>query len=239
MIKDLIRETEIRMQKSLDSMEEDFKSGESERQESAAEVLGALGGQGAPLLIDVIKQDKDIRTRQMAARLLSDMGHEAAQLVKRSLNVEVTVEQRFRVLEVIDLVTSDLRDELAYSLGDSNPKIRRAAFRLADRLNDDSLIDVLLPFASSEDPNIVKGAIRSLATLGSSAAVEAVAAALNDAKEPELATASATEVGSCAGDLKQHIKSFIGVTTKVEIVGEGEVPRSMGKAQRVIDKRNL
>ncbi len=55
--------------------------------------------------------------------------------------------------------------------------------------------------------------------------------------KPDLAKASAMEVATCANDLKHHIKSFIGVTTKVSIVGEGEVPRSMGKAQRVIDKR--
>jgi len=174
---------------------EDFKSDDPERRENAAEILGALGGQGAPLLIDVIKQEKDFRTRQMAARLLAGMGPEAAQLIKRSLNVEVTVEQRFRVLEVIDLVTRNLRDELAYSLGDSNPKIRRAAFRLADRLNDDSLIDVLLPFAASDDPNLVKGTIRSLAELGSEAAVQAISAALNDAREPELTTACCHALG--------------------------------------------
>lgn len=57
--------------------------------------------------------------------------------------------------------------------------------------------------------------------------------------KPELVLASAMEVASCASDLKHHIKSLIGVTTKIEIVGEGEVPRSMGKAQRVIDKRHL
>lgn len=57
--------------------------------------------------------------------------------------------------------------------------------------------------------------------------------------KPELAQASAMDVASCAQDLKHHIKSFIGVTTKISIVGEGEVPRSMGKAQRVIDKRQL
>jgi len=176
-------------------LEEDFKSGEQDRRKHAAQILGSLGWPGAPLLIEVIKQDKDFRTRQMAAKLLASMGPKAAELIKRALNVEVTVEQRFRILEVIDIVTSDLRDELAYSLGDNNPKIRRAAFRLADRLNDDSLIDILLPFAASNDPNVVKGAIRSLAELGSDAAAEAIAAALENAREPELTTACCQALG--------------------------------------------
>ena len=200
-------------------LEDDFKSGETERRRNAAQILGALGCPGAPILIEVIKQEKDFRTRQMAAKLLADMGPKAAELIKRSPNVEVTVEQRFRILEVIDLVTLDLRDELAYSLGDTNPKIRRAAFRLADRLDDDSLIDILLPFAASSDPNVVKGAIRSLAELGSDAAVGAITAALNKAKEPELTTACCQalgQIGSARGVpaleqvLRQRKYGFLG-----------------------------
>lgn len=42
-----------------------------------------------------------------------------------------------------------------------------------------------------------------------------------------------------AGELKHHIKSLIGVSTQVNVLGENAVPRSQGKAQRVIDNRNL
>ncbi|MDJ0955592.1 MAG: phenylacetate--CoA ligase, partial [Arenicellales bacterium] len=40
-----------------------------------------------------------------------------------------------------------------------------------------------------------------------------------------------------AAELQQSIKAFIGVTTDVKVHGEGEIPRSQGKAQRVVDKR--
>uniref|UniRef100_UPI003D0C2A3E phenylacetate--CoA ligase family protein n=1 Tax=Sedimenticola sp. TaxID=1940285 RepID=UPI003D0C2A3E len=40
-----------------------------------------------------------------------------------------------------------------------------------------------------------------------------------------------------AADLKHHIKSLIGVSCTVEMKKPGEVPRSQGKAVRVIDQR--
>ncbi len=42
-----------------------------------------------------------------------------------------------------------------------------------------------------------------------------------------------------ARELQHHIKSLIGVSTQVNVLDEGAVPRSQGKAQRVIDNRKL
>jgi phenylacetate-CoA ligase len=42
-----------------------------------------------------------------------------------------------------------------------------------------------------------------------------------------------------AKDLQKHIKDIVGVSSKVVVHVEGGVARSQGKAQRVIDKRNL
>ncbi len=42
-----------------------------------------------------------------------------------------------------------------------------------------------------------------------------------------------------ADELKHHIKSDVGISTSVELQDIGAIPRSMGKAQRIIDKRNL
>jgi phenylacetate-CoA ligase len=41
-----------------------------------------------------------------------------------------------------------------------------------------------------------------------------------------------------AKEVIHHIKSLIGVTCKVVVKAEGEVPRSQGKAVRVKDERN-
>ncbi|MCP5269128.1 MAG: phenylacetate--CoA ligase [Zoogloeaceae bacterium] len=49
--------------------------------------------------------------------------------------------------------------------------------------------------------------------------------------------ASAAEKEFAAKDLQHHIKSYIGISAKVNIVEIGGIERSIGKAKRVIDKR--
>ena len=44
-------------------------------------------------------------------------------------------------------------------------------------------------------------------------------------------------LGTAAKDLQHHIKSFIGISTKVNVLAPNSIERSMGKARRVIDKR--
>jgi len=181
-----------------DLLIQDLRSGETSRQEGAACILGSLGSGSIPLLIESIKQEKDLRVRRLSAGILADMGPGAIRAIKRSLTLEVIVEQRFHILEVIDTITLDLRDELTYCLGDTNPKIRRAAFRLAERVGDDDLIEVLIPFVRDEDTNVAKGTIRSLVKLRTPTAVAAVVSILDSTKEPELAVACCQALGQIA-----------------------------------------
>jgi diguanylate cyclase (GGDEF)-like protein len=179
-------------------LKDDLKSGQTERQARAAEVIGSLGEPAVHILIDVIKQERDFRIRQLAAELLAGLGPSAGEQIRRSLITEVTVEQRFRILEVIDIVTRDLRNELAYALGDVSPKIRRAAFRLFERLRDDSLISLVAPLARDEDQAIAKGAIRSLANLHSPKAVLALISVLEETNDPKTVTACCQALGELA-----------------------------------------
>jgi diguanylate cyclase (GGDEF)-like protein len=168
-------------------LKDDLTSNTSERQARAAQVIGGLGSTALHLLIDVIKEEQDFRTRRLAAELLTELGPSAGEQLKRSLITEVPVEQRFRILEVIDTVTRDLRTELAYAFGDVSPRIRRAAFRLFERLNDESLINLVIPLASDENLAIAKGAIRCLANLHSPKAALALISVLKETKEPKVA----------------------------------------------------
>ncbi len=170
---------------------EELQSKDPERQERAALVLESLGKPAISLLIEVIKQEKDFRTRQLAAGLLSRMGRDAADRIKQEVVLEVTSEQRFRILEVIDVVTRDLKTELAFCLSDVNPKVRRAAFRLSERLNDKQVLELLVDFARHQDIGVAKGAIRSLASLRSPHAVGALVSTLQVTKDPERAIACA------------------------------------------------
>ncbi len=96
---------------------------------------------------------------------------------------------------MIDTVTKDVRAELAYSFGDSSAKIRRAAFRLFERLHDDRLIEIIAPLARDPDSSVAKGAIRSLAHLRSSAAVDALVSTLDGTDDAKVAIACCQALG--------------------------------------------
>ncbi|MBF0391500.1 MAG: phenylacetate--CoA ligase [Alphaproteobacteria bacterium] len=53
----------------------------------------------------------------------------------------------------------------------------------------------------------------------------------------DMAPPDAEACKAMARDLQHHIKSFIGITTRVKVVEVGTVERSQGKAKRVIDRR--
>ncbi len=60
---------------------------------------------------------------------------------------------------------------------------------------------------------------------------------LNVEMKPEHATATSAEKGFAASELAHHIKSYIGISTHVEIKAVGTIERSVGKARRVVDRR--
>lgn len=53
----------------------------------------------------------------------------------------------------------------------------------------------------------------------------------------ELNPAAGTDPESAAGQLRQRIKSYIGISASVRVHQPGGIPRSEGKAKRVVDKR--
>ncbi len=179
----------------------DLTSGDPVRHERAARVVGSLGPPAIPLLVDVIEQERDFRVRQTAASLLAEAGPEAVTQLKRAVVTGVLVEQRFRVLEVIDTVTKDLRDEIEFSLGDSNRKIRTAAFQLFERLSRDDFIDIVLPYAYGGDAARAKGAVRSLGSLASNAASEALASIPETTKDPELVIVCCQALGKIGNEI--------------------------------------
>ncbi len=177
---------------------EDLKSGEPTRKEGAAQFLSSLGTNAIPLLIDMIRQVEDLRVRQICAGLLSDFGSEAGQALKQALVLEVTAQGRFRILEVIDVVTRSLETELAFALGDLNPAVRKAAFQLAERLNDENVGALLMNYARSEEPNVAIGAIKCLGKLKPNGSTECLVSLLNSTKEPGRAVACCQALGQIA-----------------------------------------
>jgi HEAT repeat protein len=151
-----------------------------------------------PLLVEVIKGEDCLRVRQIASYLLKSLGPEAARLLKRELVLEGFPKEKVRILEVIDGVTQDLKTELAYALADENPRVRQAAFRLTERLNDTRVTSLLFDYANHEDPKMAVIAIKSLGKIKPPGAVDVLISVLESSKEVERLIACCRALGQIA-----------------------------------------
>jgi HEAT repeat protein len=176
----------------------DLKSGDSNRQRNATQLLQSLGQVATPLLINIIKKEDDYRARQTAAALLAKQGPKAAERLKRLLVLEITAEERTRVLEIIDTVTSDLTTELFHALEDENHQVRMAAFRLTERMNDKRMAGALIENAKTLKGKLAIAAVNTLGKLRPPDAVTELSAVLNSTKEEELRTACCRALGQIA-----------------------------------------
>ena len=61
---------------------------------------------------------------------------------------------------------------------------------------------------------------------------------VNVEMKPEFGIATAAEKEYVAHELQHHIKSYIGISTRVRVEAVGSIERAVGgKARRVVDKR--
>ena len=179
-------------------LKENLKSSEPSKQQNTVQLLGSMGRVTIPLLIEIIKEDHELRVRQIAISLLKEIASDAAKLLKDELVVVTTPEERLRVLEMLVTVTNDIHTELACAFGDEHSKVRRAAFRLAERLNDDRVVEILLNYAQHEQNGLAVSAIKCLGKLKREAATKAVITILNSVKETERLIACCRALGEIA-----------------------------------------
>ena len=177
---------------------EDLRSKDPARLQRVTQLLSSLGAVAMPLLVEVVKGEDSLRLRQIASYLLKSLGPGAARLLKRELVLEGFPKERVRILEVIDGVTQDLKTELAYALGDDNPKVRRAAFRLTERLHDAQVTSLLFDYANHEDPKMAVIAIKSLGKVKPAGAVDVLLSLLESSKEVERLIACCRALGQIA-----------------------------------------
>ncbi|MEE8348570.1 MAG: diguanylate cyclase [Acidobacteriota bacterium] len=164
---------------------EDLRSPEPARVQEAQQLLAGLGPSVVPLLVEVVKQEDDPRLRQIACQLLADSGKEASRLLKRELVLEGLPEQRIRILEVIDTITHDLKRELTFAIEDKNPRVRRAAFQLVERLEDPRITELLPDYAQHQDSAIALAAIEALAKINPAQAVESLLTLIDSITETD------------------------------------------------------
>ena len=177
---------------------EDFRSADATRRQSAAQLLSSMSQASLPLLVNIIKKEKDFRVRQLAASLLAEHGLLAAKLLKRELSLQTTADERMRILEVIDSVTRDLRTELAFALADENSQVREVALQLAERLNDDQVGKLLLDQTENEELHVALAAVKSLGKLNPPTANNKLITLLQSSKKQELLVACCQSLGLIA-----------------------------------------
>jgi HEAT repeat protein len=177
---------------------EDLKSDDAAKQHQAAQLLASLGTVAMPWLIDVIKKEDNYRTRHTAATLLRNLGPSAVDRLRRLLILEISAEERRRILGIIDIVTTDVRNEVLFAMGDQNPDVREAAYSLAERLNDPSIADLLMEFAKNHAGELAEGAIRCIGKLRPPGVEAELVVLLNSSKEDQLCIACCQVLGQIA-----------------------------------------
>jgi len=140
-------------------------AGDQKQQQAAFEFLSSMGAAVRPYLLNVIKQDIDIRIRRLAAQLLKHQGPDGVTAVKRALTGEHFAEDRARILDVIDAVTPEIQAELSFALSDGKKVVRRAGGRLAERVNSPDIRQILIELAQRENPETAATAINLLGRL--------------------------------------------------------------------------
>jgi len=180
---------------------EDLKSADPERQRNAAQLLGSLGAAVMPMLIEIIKREDDYRARQIAAILLEKLGPKAVERLKHFLVLEISAEERARILEIIDTLTSDLKTELFHALGDEDANVRRAAYRVVERLEDSRVIEWLQEFVQSQNPALAASAVKCLGNLRPPDIEADLIALLNSTDNDQLRIACCRALGQIAKPL--------------------------------------
>jgi len=159
LLESLDRELDPDAQKLLAA---DLVTGDPARQQRALQLLGGFGPGIEGLLVEVIRRSDDLRARQIAASWLAKLGDAGVGRLREELLECSSAPEAVRILEVIDSVTRDLSGELVHVLGDTNPKIRQAAYSLAERLGGEAVTKVVMEYVRNQDPDLAVPAIRYL-----------------------------------------------------------------------------
>lgn len=88
--------------------------------------------------------------------------------------------------------------ELAYTLADEDPGVRRAAFHLAGRLKDRQVAELLLDYARHSESELALPAIRFLGKLKPEGAVEVLVSLLGSSKDRKRLIACCRALGQIA-----------------------------------------
>ncbi|MBS3808969.1 MAG: diguanylate cyclase [Desulfobacterales bacterium] len=204
--------------KSLDSriadtLSSDLKSEDKKRRQEACQLISTMGQGIVPMLIDIIKQKEDLRTRHLAAELLGRTGQPGIEQLKQALISESQTEEKSRILEIIDSVTTELTTELRYTLMDPQDTVRRQAFRLAQRIDKPEVNTLLAELAHSSDSELAISAINTLGRRKAAQASKTLIEITAKTRDPEILIAACRAMGRIGS------RDFIEPLAKILIPG--------------------
>lgn len=179
----------------LEDLVQGLDAGDKTSQQSAFQLLSSMGETVRPHLINMIKRENSLRARRLAAELLRHQGGEGAAALKRSLMNEHIPEDRARILDVIDVVSTDIQLELYYALADFKSVVRQAAGRLAERLNSPAVVEMLIQVAQGDDPESAATAVGLLGRLNALSASDTMIRLLEQSDDEELLVAVCRAMG--------------------------------------------
>lgn len=174
---------------------DDLKSGEPAREQNAALLLGSLGRVASTLFVDLIKKADTLRLREMGANLLREAGGEGAELLKKELILSSSIEEKIRILDVLDTVTRDLKVEINLILRIDNPELRAATFRLIERLNNSQSVEILVDYIQNHETEAALQAIESFGRLKPALAAAPLISLLQATREKDWIIACCRALG--------------------------------------------
>jgi HEAT repeat protein len=181
--------------KILATVMDDLKSEDRTRQQDAYQLLGSMGQMVIPQLIDMMKREDNLRARQLAAELVKSSGQTGINLLKKALMGENRPDERARILDVVDSVTKDVMAELTDTISDTRDVVRKAAFRLAERLNTTEVLQMMIECSKSSDATLAVYAISSATKLKPAAARETIVGILKKSDNPDVLVAACRAMG--------------------------------------------
>jgi diguanylate cyclase (GGDEF)-like protein len=179
----------------LETLAQALGASDTDLQQSAFQLISSVGELMLPHLINMIKRDHSLRSRRLAAELIRAQGPQAVTAVKRTLMNEPIPEDRARILDVIDTITTDIQLELYYALSDFKQVVRQAAGRLAERISSPPVIDMLIRAARGDATDTAITAVNILGRIQALDAADTLIELLDQAVDEELLVAVCRAMG--------------------------------------------
>ncbi|OIN98873.1 hypothetical protein AUJ66_00185 [Candidatus Desantisbacteria bacterium CG1_02_38_46] len=162
----------------------DLKSGDELRQSRAASVIAEVGKEAVEMLVKLIEETEDFRTRKILASILRRVGEEARREIIKELQTNSSTEALRRLVGILDEVgAEEMMGHIQTILRHQNPRVRAEVARLLYKMGTPEAEKVLLLGLHDPDPLVCQEIIILLRDRKASAATEGLMKLLKSRNE--------------------------------------------------------